>query len=205
MAKADVTKTNLAVERLLETTENPLHRFLLQAYHRHRFLEIAGRYEEIFTPEMTVENPIYHFHSQGINATLRGQEAVKGLYREWADTNQAVFVVKSEQIAVADNFVASVTVAEQQILGSALIAGNIQVDDPNAMYLYTSRVEMIWPYDDRGRLVGEDVWEPDPDESTTTMLDPADVLTTAEAAAQLKPLIKPLPSFDEAVMSVSRR
>ena len=42
--KFDVTKTNVAVDRMLETTENPRHRFLLQAYARHRLLEIAGRY-----------------------------------------------------------------------------------------------------------------------------------------------------------------
>jgi hypothetical protein len=29
--------------------------------------------------------------------------------------------------------------------------------DENAMYLYTNFLEMIWPYDDRGRLIGEDV------------------------------------------------
>jgi hypothetical protein len=30
MLKLDVTKTNLAIEKLLEVTENPRHRFLLQ-------------------------------------------------------------------------------------------------------------------------------------------------------------------------------
>ena len=50
MAKLDIAKANLAVERLLQVTENPRHRFLLMAYYRHRFLEIAGRYEEIFAP-----------------------------------------------------------------------------------------------------------------------------------------------------------
>jgi hypothetical protein len=32
MAKFDVPKTNVAIERLLAVTENPRHRFLLQAY-----------------------------------------------------------------------------------------------------------------------------------------------------------------------------
>jgi len=32
------------------------------------------------------------------------------------------------------------------------------------------------------------------------MLDPADVVTTAQAAEKLKPLIKPLPLFDEMVL-----
>jgi hypothetical protein len=66
------------------------------------------------------------------------------------------------------------------------------------MYLYSSHIHMVWPYDDRGRLIGEDVWEPDPDKATK--LDPADVLTTSESAKALAPLIKPLPSFDEVVV-----
>ena len=59
---------------------------------------------------------------------------------------------------------------------------------------------MIWPYDDQGRLIGEDVWEPEPSKSELFKLDPADVLTTEESAKLLAPLIKPLPSFDEAVL-----
>ena len=41
----DITQTNAAVDRLLAETTDPRHRFLLQAYHRHRNLEMAGRYE----------------------------------------------------------------------------------------------------------------------------------------------------------------
>jgi hypothetical protein len=60
------------------------------------------------------------------------------------------------------------------------------------------KLEVIWPYDDHGRLIGEDVWEPDPDKAQIVKLDRADVLTTAEARKLLDPLIK-LPSFDEMV------
>jgi hypothetical protein len=70
MTKLDITKTNDAVDELLAVTTNPRHRFLLETYHRHRFLEMAGRYSEIFAPEMTVANPVYHFNALGINATL---------------------------------------------------------------------------------------------------------------------------------------
>jgi hypothetical protein len=52
MPKYDVTKLNVGIEKCLEVTTNARHRFLLQAYYRHRFLEVAGRYEEIFAPEM---------------------------------------------------------------------------------------------------------------------------------------------------------
>jgi hypothetical protein len=201
----DITKTNVALERALEVTENPRHRFLLQNFYRHRYLEITGRYEEIFVPEMTVEHPVYHMHAQGISTTLDGREAVEGLYRYWAETDQCIFYVLEEEVAVADHFIATVSTAFEQILGKALIEGGIDVDDENAMYLYKSTDEMFWPYDDRGRMVGEDVWEVDPSKAEITKLDPADVMTVEEAAEKLNPLIKPLPSFDEEVLGASQR
>jgi len=57
----DIREQNVAVERVLAATENPRHRYLLQSYLRHRYLESAGRYQEIFAPEMTVEHPVYRF------------------------------------------------------------------------------------------------------------------------------------------------
>ena len=220
MGKHDITMTNVAVRRLLETTTNPRHRFLLMAYDRHRNLEMAGRFDEIFAPEMMAENPVYHIHADKTNAKLEGQGAVKSLYRMWAETNQSIFYTENEQVAVADNFIASVTTVYQQVSGSSLTANKILSHlpgflsdavlkrvlaakkfkaDENSMYLYTNVIQMIWPYDDRGRLVGEDVWEPDPDKAEITKLDPSEVMTTAQAAKLLNPLIKPLPSFDEVV------
>jgi hypothetical protein len=121
MAKYDVTKTNDGIDRLLAVTTNPRHRFMLQAYYRHRFLEIAGRYDEIFVPEMTVEKPVYHVHASGQHTKLEGHDAVKSLYRMWADTNQAIFYVESEQVEVADNYIASTSIYHQQVSGGSLM------------------------------------------------------------------------------------
>ena len=203
MAKPDITKTNDAIDRLMAVTTNVRHRFMLTAFYRHRFLEIAGRYPEIFAPDMMVERPVYHFRALGINVRLDGADAVKGLYDMWAQTHQSIFLVEREQIAVADNFIATVAWGYQQVLGEALIANSIGVDDPKAYYKYGfsgSGIQQFWPYDDRGRLVGEDVWEPDPEQAVITKLDPADVMTTQEAAVLLSPMIKPLPLFDEMVL-----
>jgi hypothetical protein len=221
MAKNDVTKTNQAIEKLLEVTTNPRHRFLLMAFHRHRYLEISGRYEEIFAPEMMSENPSYHMHIGDSVADLQGQQQVKSIYRMWAETNQCIFYADEEEVAVADHFIATITKGYQQVSGKslkesrllshlphglsdrllkkALEAKNFKADD-NDMYLVKLLVEMVWPYDDRGRLIGEDVWQPEPDKVELIKLDPSEVLTTAEAAKLLNPLIKPLPSFDAMVL-----
>lgn len=200
MTQFDIIDTNRAVRELIEVTDNPRHRYLLEAYDRHRNLEHAGRYEEIFAPEMTVERPVYRFNMLGQPPmTLEGREQVEPIYRHWAETNQCIFYNESETVAVGDWMVVSTMVGYQQTLGSALVAGGIEADE-SAMYLLRGRVAMIWPYDDRGRLVGENVWEYDPSEHDLIKLDPENVLSTERAADLLEPLIKPLPPFDDSLL-----
>jgi len=200
LPELDITRTNVAVRRLLEATENPRHRHLLQNYDRHRNLEMAGRYEEILAPEMTVEHPVYRFNYLGEVFTLDGREQVEAIYREWTETDQCIFYVEDEELAVGDHMVVSRATAYQQVLGAALAEAGVEADR-EATYLAKTSEAMIWPYDDRGRLIGEDVWEYDTSAREFIKLDPAQILTAQRAGELLAPLIKPLPAFDEAVGS----
>jgi hypothetical protein len=193
MASFDITEINVAVERLLGITENPWHRYLLSAYGRHRLLEMAGRYKEIFAPDMTVEDPVYRLSLLGRPPVkLDGREEVEAVYRRWTATDQHIFYIQHEQLAVGDTMITSRSIIYQQARGSALVRIGVDADE-NAMYLTKSNIAMIWPYDERGRMVGEDVWEYDDTDRDFIKLDPADVVTADEAAKALEPLIKPLP------------
>ena len=192
MRRFDITKTNIAVERLIETTNDPRHLYMLHAYNRHRYLEMAGRYEEIFAPDMTVEKPVYHFNMLGKTLTVEGAEAVKALYREWAGTAQCIFYSDNENLAVSDDMIVSTSFIYQQTPGSVLASDGVPVD-PDATYLVKTAEHMIWPYDN-GLLVGEDVWEFDETARGIIPLDPVDVLTVEQSAKLLDPLIKPLPA-----------
>jgi hypothetical protein len=198
MVRFDITQTNEAVRRLLEVTTNPRHRYLLAAYDRHRNLEMAGRYEEIFVPEMTVERPVYHFSAFGVNAILDGRQQVEAVYRQWTDSGQCVFYAGGEKLAVGDTMIVSTALIYQQTPGEVLVAAGADADAA-ATYLLAGLQHMIWPYDDKGRLIGEDVWEIDASQRQVIKLDPAEVLTPQQAAEKLEPLIKPLPSFAEGV------
>ena len=68
------------------------------------------------------------------------------------------------------------------------------------MYLKKSQIMMLWPYDDRCRLLGEDVWEFDTAKAGLFKLDPADVLTAAQSREMLDAYIKPLPPFDDSLL-----
>ena len=199
MLDLDITKQNVAVEALLAQTTNPRHRYLLQAYLRHRYLESAGRYEEILEPELTVENPVYRFSLMGQPPmVLEGREQVAMLYKHWTDTDQCVFYVEDELVAVGDHLIVGRGTAYQQTLGSELAAAGVDAD-PDAMYLSKSRIAMIWPYDDQCRLLGEDVWEFEAGREYIK-LDPADVLTAKQAGELLAPFIQPLPPFDDSLL-----
>jgi hypothetical protein len=221
MPKYDITQSNIGIDKLLAVTTNPRHRYILLNYARHRFLEFSGRYDEVLADDMIVDYPIYNLHALGFNTSITGKDQVRSLYKFWADTNQCIFYGENEQVAVADNFVCSTVMAHQQVWGGSILSskalgllpkglskdvllGMLHLKglkaEPDQMYLYSNFEETVWPYDDRCRLVREDVLEPDPSAAQITKLDPADVLTTAQAAALLAPLIKPLPDFDEYVL-----
>ncbi len=192
MSRFDITRTNLAIARLLEVTENPRHRWLLHAYDRHRNLEMAGRWQEIFEPDMTVEHPVYHFNVFGINTVLDGADAVKAVYDEWSRSAQCIFYTDDEKLAVGDNMIVSTATIYQQTPGVVLAEAGAPVD-PDAHYLVANVEHMIWPYDDEGRLIGEDVWEIDESKRQIIPLAPQEVLTVEMSARLLNPLIKPLP------------
>ena len=200
MSRLDITKQNVAVERVLANTDNPRHRYLLQSYLRHRYLESAGRWEEILDPTMTVDVPVYRFCVAGREPfMLHGKDEVGMLYGHWTATDQCVFYVENEQVAVGDHMVVGRGIGYQQTLGSELAAAGVDVD-PDAMYLKKSQIMMLWPYDDECRLMGEDVWEFDSAEAGLFRLDPADVLTAQQAGELLNPFIKPLPPFDQSLL-----
>lgn len=197
--RLDITEQNVAVEKVLAATTDPRHRYLLQAYLRHRYLESAGRHEEIFDPQLTVERPFYRFAVDGQRVDLDGRDQVEMIYKHWTDTDQCVFYVEGETVAVGDNLVVGRGISYQQTLGSELVAAGVDAD-PDAMYLKRSAIVMIWPYDDQCRLVGEDVWEFDEGERALIRLDPADVLTAKQARELLDPFIHPLPAFDNGLL-----
>ena len=91
--------------------------------------------------------------------------------------------------------VVSTSTMYQQTPGHLLAEDGAPVD-PDAMYVVKSAEHMIWPYDDEGRLIGEDVWEYDETVREIIPLDPSDALTAEQAGKLLAPLIKPLPAHN---------
>ncbi len=89
-------------------------------------MEVAGRYDEILDPDVMSMAAVYHLHQGGIETVARGPEQLRSLYRRWATTNQSIFFVENEEIAVADHFIASVVASYQQVSGKGLKQGKFR-------------------------------------------------------------------------------
>lgn len=186
MAKLDITELTKAADDLLRIVENPLHRQILENYRRHSLLEVTGRWQDIFAPDMTVEHPIYFLNTAGSSVTLDGFDEVSGFYRTLVDTGSNVILLEDEQLAVADWGFATEAVFNTFLRGSALPDA-----DADGFYVIRQRIAMHWPYDHRGRMIGEHVYE-HVAQSDILEIPEAEFITQEEADRELTPLIRPL-------------
>lgn len=202
MTKRDITTLTRAADEMLEVTENPLHRQILENYRRHAILEVTGNWDQIFTPEMTVEHPVYRVNGGGMSFTLDGLDQVQAFYQGLNTTETTVMVLEDEDIAVADWGFGSEAIFHTYVTGAAAASsfangmGGFEAD-PERFYVSSRRLAMIWPYDERGRMIGEHVYVHDED-SDTVEVPESDFITFDEACEQLLPTLRPLPAFEPA-------
>jgi hypothetical protein len=161
--------------RLLEETTKPLHRAMLLNFWRHVHLEGAGDYERIVANDMMVDEPVYRV-SWGANpAVITGKEGVLTFYRS---VGEAVLWNSDDLLAVADWGVCDELTFHQLARGADLRAVGYDVDNADAVYHVSSRQAFVWPYDDRARLVGENLYE-DKTSLAIEEVDPGEAITPA--------------------------
>jgi hypothetical protein len=141
---------------LLERTTKPLHRAMLLNFWRHVHLEGGGEYERIVASDMMVDEPVYRVTWGANPAVIEGKEGVLDFYRA---VGEAVLWNSDDLLAVADWGICDELTFHQIARGSDLRAIGYEVDDPDALYHASSRQAFVWPYDDRARLMGENLYE----------------------------------------------
>ncbi|MQA13856.1 MAG: hypothetical protein GEV09_06660 [Pseudonocardiaceae bacterium] len=140
-----------------ETETDTRRRAILFNYNRHAALEFSDRWQEIFTPEMTNPHPKYKVRLGSDEVQVfDGVGEVKGFY---GALNESVVWLEDEQLFVNDYGLASFSTFGQFIAGKDAAAAGYEVDDPEATYMLSCPLAMIWPYDENAKLIGEEVYE----------------------------------------------
>lgn len=186
------------VDEMIEALENPLHRKILINYRRHALLEVAGRYEELLAPNMSVSEPHYRIFEGGEGLILDGVGQVREFYQTLATTGMLVMWTGKQKIAVSDWGFAGEAEFNQFVSGSLLEdnvfqsvgkeASEESEYDADATYLVRRKLAFVWPYNEEGKMVGEHVYE-DCSSKVITKVNEEDVITDQRAAELLAPLI----------------
>jgi len=166
------------VEALLQHTENPLHRAILENFRRHVHLEGSGQFDKITAPDMSVDNPVYRVSWGDTPALIEGKEGVIGFYNS---VTEAVLWNSDDLIAVNDWGIADELTFNQLIKGSDLQNLGYTADSPDAYYHLRSRQAFIWPYNDQALLMGENLYE-DKTSVEITQIDESELITPQRVA-----------------------
>jgi len=202
MAKLNIATVTRAVDEMLLRTDDLRHRQILENYRRHAILEVINEWKEILAADMTVEHPVYYVNVDGASTTLDGYEQVSQFYGALEHSESTVMVPEDEKLAVADWGFASEAIVNFFVSGVAASAafqrGESKLDaDPEKFYVIRRRMSMQWLYDERGRLIGEHVYE-HADHVEIREVPESEFITLNEAREKLLPLLRPLPVFESA-------
>ncbi|MFC4049931.1 hypothetical protein ACFOY4_09580 [Actinomadura syzygii] len=153
----DVRDITAGVDAALAVVDDPKHRHMLKNYRRHALLEVSGFWEDILTPAMIVDHPVYRLTERGKTLVCDGMAEVRDFYSEIVGSGMNVFGALEEEIAVSDYGIFIEAIFAQVVRGDSAALAEEGVD-PDGTYQVSHRFAAAWPYRD-GRLVGEFIYD----------------------------------------------
>jgi hypothetical protein len=173
MLDFDPDRTWRPVQEKLDQTTNPRHRQLLAEVLAHGQGEVRGDLDMVMGT--LAPTPVYRYVRQGASEPIVGTEAVRDYYvNETFGGGNHILEGNKDRIVVDDHTV--ITEGTMRILkwGRDLAAQGAPIDDVDATYLLSVRLLIVWPFDDDGKLVGEESWS-QPATRELEKIDDADV------------------------------
>ena len=157
--KLDPNNTWKLVEERLETETDPILRRNLELVLEHMKCEAKADIEGVVAT--LTEKPVYVMHDSP-DVPLMNPNGSKDAVRDFYDAT----IVQSgahrleldcQRVIVDKHAVVTEGMMQMAYPGRTLAAMGIEVDDPDAYYLYETRMGIVWPVDqEAGKLIGEE-------------------------------------------------
>jgi hypothetical protein len=141
-------------ERLGVETE-PVLRRNLELLLQHQKAEAALDMERLMAT--VSENARYEsFGDEG--SVVVGKPAVRKFYEDFAASGAYKLQFETDRLIVDQHCILTEGVMRMAWPGQTLLARGIDVDDPDADYLYEARMAILWPIGEDGLFIGEDTY-----------------------------------------------
>jgi len=150
-----------ALDRRIEIEDDPRRKLLLTRVRDHMRTEITGQLDGLM--DTLTADPAYHFRGLGFDMGPKGRKNVHDFYRDMIAGGGNRFQFDIQRIVVDHDSVVTEGFMRTLTRGEDLIASGVsEVDgepvDANAKYLSENLILTVWPADEQGQLIGEDIW-----------------------------------------------
>ncbi len=158
MPVIDQAVTWAKVEQRLATETDPVLRRNLGTVLAHMRAEAEGDLDGLLA---TLSDGVaYHAYSvPGVpEANPVGKAGVRKFYEDFIASGATKLQLDIDRLVVDRSCVLTEGVMRMAYPGRTLQARGIAVDDPDAAYLYETRMAVLWPLDEHGLVLGEDTY-----------------------------------------------
>jgi hypothetical protein len=155
MPLIDPARTWAKVEQRLQVETDPMLKRNLETILQHMKAEAAGVVDGLLD---TLSEDV-HYHSYGSTDPAlnpKGKAAVRRFYDDFIASGATRLQLEVDRLVVDKDCVVTEGVMRMAYPGRTLAARGIDVDDPDAYYLYETRMAVLWPMDGEGKVKGED-------------------------------------------------
>ena len=145
------------VEDRLAVETDPVLRRNLETLLDHMKSESAGDVDGLLA---TLSDDV-HYHAYGAPDPLsspQGKDGVRAFYERFIASGAGRLQLDIDRLIVDRDAILTEGVMRMAYPGRTLAAMGITVDDPDAHYLYETRMATIWPFDAEGKVRGEDTY-----------------------------------------------
>jgi SnoaL-like protein len=155
--KLDPSKTWRLVEARLAREQNPRRRRNLETVLAHMHAEADGDLDRLMA---TVSDaPIYHaYASDDPIFSPRGKDEVRRFYQNFVASGAHRLEFDVDRLIVDDDCILTEGTMRIAYPGTLLKFMGHAVDDPDAFYLFQTRMAVVWPMDEHGLVIGEDTY-----------------------------------------------
>jgi ketosteroid isomerase-like protein len=155
--KLDPSKTWRLVEVRLARERDPRRRRNLETLLAHMKAEATGDLDALMAT--VAENA--HYHAYGSDDPIfspRGKEEVRRFYAAYVASGAHRLEFDCDRLVVDDDCVLTEGTMRIAYPGNLLRFMGHAIDDPEAFYLYETRMAVVWPLDAQSLVIGEDTY-----------------------------------------------
>jgi hypothetical protein len=154
MPVIDQNLTWVKVEQRLSTEQDPVLRRNLEMLLQHMKAEASQDMDALMAT--VSERAHYHSYSGRGMPDHKGKAAVRQFYEDFIASGAYRLQLDLDRLVVDRECILTEGIMRMAYPGSTLATMGLEVDDPDAYYLFETRMAIVWPIDEDGLFIGED-------------------------------------------------